>query len=127
GCVLNLGSGEPRRIGDIGRTLAGLTGREDLQPRVTGQFRRGDVRHCTADIARARETLGFAPRVAWEDGLRELFAWSRETSAADHFARAHRELERRGLLSGVIPPAGLAKPTTCTGSSSRAAAVSAGP
>lgn len=105
GHVLNLGSGEPRRIGDIGRTLATLTGREDLQPRVTGQFRRGDVRHCTADIARARETIGFAPRVAWEDGLRELLAWCRGTATADHFARAHGELQRHGLLSAAIAPA----------------------
>jgi dTDP-L-rhamnose 4-epimerase len=111
GRVLNLGSGQRRRIGDIGRTLATLTGREDLQPHVTRQFRRGDVRHCTADIARARETLGFAPRVAWEDGLRELLAWSRETIVADHFNRAHGELERHSLLSGVIEPAGSGKPT----------------
>jgi dTDP-L-rhamnose 4-epimerase len=111
GCVLNLGSGQPRRIGDIGRTLATLTGREDLQPHVTRQFRRGDVRHCTADVARARATLGFAPRVAWEDGLRELLAWSRETTVADHFDRAHGELERRSLLSGVIAPGGSGKQT----------------
>ena len=63
-----------RRIADIGRALATLTGREDLPPRVTGQFRRGDVRHCTADVSRARRCLGFVPRVAWEDGLRELLA-----------------------------------------------------
>ena len=103
---MNLGSGQPRRIGDIGRALATLVGRDDLQPQVTGQFRRGDVRHCTADIARARETLGFAPRVAWEDGLRELLAWSRETIAADHFDRAHGELARHGLLSDVIAAGG---------------------
>jgi dTDP-L-rhamnose 4-epimerase len=111
GRILNLGSGEPRRIADIGRTLATLTGREDLQPNVTRQFRRGDVRHCTADIARAREILGFAPRVAWEDGLREILAWSRETTVADHFDRAHGELERHRLLSGVIAPTGSGKPT----------------
>jgi dTDP-L-rhamnose 4-epimerase len=111
GRVLNLGSGESRRIADIARTLATLTGRDDLQPNVTRQFRRGDVRHCTADIARAGETLGFAPRVAWEDGLRELLAWSRETSATDHFDRAHGELERHRLLSGVIAPTGSGKPT----------------
>jgi dTDP-L-rhamnose 4-epimerase len=111
GCVLNLGSGQPRRIADIGRTLATLTGREDLQPHVTRQFRRGDVRHCTADIARAGQAIGFAPRVAWEDGLRELLAWSREATVADHFDRAHGELERHRLLSGVIASAGPGKPT----------------
>ena len=106
GRVVNLGSGEARRIADIGRTLATLAGREDLQPRVTGQFRRGDVRHCTADIGRARESLGFAPRVRWEDGLRELLSWCRGTTPADHFARAHGELERHGLVTGTLAPAG---------------------
>ncbi len=111
GRVLNLGSGEARTILAIGRTLATLTGREDLQPRVTGQFRRGDVRHCTADVARARAALDFAPRVAWEDGLRELLAWCRGTASADHFAQAHGELERHGLLSGAITGAGTKEST----------------
>jgi dTDP-L-rhamnose 4-epimerase len=102
GVVMNLGSGELRRIGDIGRTLATLTGREDLQPRVTGQFRRGDVRHCTADIARARRVLGFAPRVGWEQGLRELLTWCRGAASSDQFGRAQGELERHGLLSGQL-------------------------
>src|SRR5262245_38137548 len=102
GRVLNLGSGEPHRIADIGRALAALTGRDDLQPRVTGQFRRGDVRHCTADITRARTAIGFAPRVSWEDGLRELLAWCRDAASADHFVQAQGELERHGLLSGAL-------------------------
>src|SRR5262249_61699143 len=67
GQVMNLGSGEPRRIADIGRALATLTGREDLPPRVTGQFRRGDIRPCTADVSRARPRLGFLPGLASDD------------------------------------------------------------
>jgi dTDP-L-rhamnose 4-epimerase len=106
GQVMNLGSGEPRRIADIGRALATLTGREDLPPRVTGQFRRGDIRHCTADVSRARRRLGFVPRVAWDDGLRELLEWCRSAASADHFVRAQRELESRGLLSGRLAPSG---------------------
>src|SRR5262249_40729180 len=67
--VLNIGSGVPRGIGEIARQLAGLVGRPDLAPRITGQFRRGDVRHCTADIGRAEHLLDFAPRISWEMGL----------------------------------------------------------
>src|SRR5262249_52524360 len=104
GVVMNLGSGELRRIGEIGRTLATLTEREDLQPRITGQFRRGDVRHCIADVelARARRRLSFRPRVGWEDGLRELLEWCRGAASSDHFVRAQSELETRGLLSGQL-------------------------
>jgi dTDP-L-rhamnose 4-epimerase len=102
GQVINIGSGVPRRIGDLARLLARLVGREDLRPTITGRFRAGDVRHCTADIARARQVLGFAPRVSWEDGLLELLSWSRGAFAADGFARAHEELESRGLVSEPI-------------------------
>jgi dTDP-L-rhamnose 4-epimerase len=73
---------------------------------VTGQFRRGDVRHCTADITRARQALGFAPRVGWEQGLRELLEWCRGAASSDHFGRAQGELERHGLLSGRLGSAG---------------------
>ena len=102
GSVLNIGSGIPRRIGDVARTAARIAGRDDLEPDVTGQFRRGDVRHCTAEIERARRLLGFAPRVAWEDGLAELAAWARDAGAVDGFAEADRELRTRGLVSARI-------------------------
>jgi dTDP-L-rhamnose 4-epimerase len=102
GQVVNVGSGVARAIADVGRTVAALVGRDDLAPDVTGQFRRGDVRHCTADATRLRTLLGCAPRVAWEDGLGELVAWARTAAAPDRFADAQRELEARGLVSGRL-------------------------
>jgi dTDP-L-rhamnose 4-epimerase len=102
GVVLNIGSGTARRIADVARTAARITGADGIEPEVTGQFRRGDVRHCTADLGRARRVLGFEPRVAWEDGLAELAAWAQATTAVDSFARADRELRDRGLVSGPL-------------------------
>ncbi|MCW5891464.1 MAG: NAD-dependent epimerase/dehydratase family protein [bacterium] len=102
GTVLNLGGGGAHPIAAIARELATLTGRDDLQPDVTGQFRSGDVRHCTADVGRARALLGFAPRVSWEDGLRELLAWCRTAQTADGFGKAQSELAARGLVSGPL-------------------------
>lgn len=99
GAVLNIGSGVPRPIGEIARLLARMVGREDLQPQITGQFRTGDIRHCTADIDRAHRLLGFAPRVTWEEGLAELLAWARSAGSTDRFAQAERELRDRGLVT----------------------------
>jgi dTDP-L-rhamnose 4-epimerase len=99
GEVVNLGSGISRHIGDIAVTLATLTGREDVVPEITGRFRRGDVRHCVADITRARERFGFAPKVAWEEGLAEVVAWARSAQAEDLSDRAERELREHDLLS----------------------------
>jgi dTDP-L-rhamnose 4-epimerase len=105
GRVMNLGSGVARSIADIARELAPVVGRADLAPRVTGQFRSGDVRHCTADTARAQQLIGFAPQVAWRDGLAELLAWCRTSAADDRFGQAQDELATRGLLSSAIPTA----------------------
>lgn len=102
GTVVNIGSGTPRRITDVAQAVARAVGADGIAPDVTGQFRRGDVRHCTADIERARRLLAFAPRVAWEDGLAELVAWAQNAPAVDRFAQADRELRARGLVTERI-------------------------
>ena len=99
GTVINIGSGIPRRIGEVARTLASVAGVPSVGPTITGQFRLGDVRHCTADLSRARQLLGFEPRVTWEAGLAELVQWCRKALAVDRFSQADQELRARGLLS----------------------------
>jgi dTDP-L-rhamnose 4-epimerase len=99
GAVVNVGTGVARSIGDVGRTAARLLGRDDLAPNVSGQFRTGDIRHCVADVSRARQLLGFRPRIAWEDGVDELVRWCRDTRAVDGFARAAAELAAHGLVT----------------------------
>ena len=99
GQVINIGNGIPRRIVDCALVLADLLGRPDIKPEISGRFRKGDIRHCTADISKAKRVLGFQPRVRWEDGLAELIAWARLTSAQDHFQHAEDELRQRGLIS----------------------------
>src|SRR5262249_62005723 len=103
--------GELSRITASGRARAACAGREHPQPRVKGQLWRGDARPCTADIARARRALGFASRIAWEQGLHELLEWCRGTASRDHFGRAQGELERHGLLSRQLGPAGGGEPS----------------
>lgn len=99
GAIMNIGSGMPRRIGDVALTLAQVAGVPDIEPVITRQFRKGDVRHCIADLSRMRTLLGFEPRVDWEEGLRELVRWCRGAFAVDRFSQADRELRARGLLT----------------------------
>jgi UDP-N-acetylglucosamine 4-epimerase len=49
---------------------------------VHGPFRAGDVRHSLADVARARELLGYAPTHAVADGLRKAAAWYARAAGA---------------------------------------------
>ena len=64
---LNVCSGRPSTIGEVADRLSALHG--GPPPRVTGQFRPGDVRHVVADPARAEELLGFRAGVGIDDGL----------------------------------------------------------
>jgi dTDP-L-rhamnose 4-epimerase len=67
-CVpLNICSGEVRTIGDLATTLASAM--DGPTPQVVGGARPGDVRHVTADPARATELLGFRARTTFADGI----------------------------------------------------------
>ena len=98
GQVVNIGSGVGRSIREIATTLAHLAGKSDLAPLITERYRLGDVRHCIADASRARLTLAFTPKMAWEDGLAEVVEWARTSPSVDRMAEAQAELESRQLL-----------------------------
>ena len=96
---VNVGSGETVTILEIARTLNRILGKA-IEPEVTNVGRKFDIRHNTADITRARTTLGYAPKVPLEQGFAELVEWAKTTPdvATDFFDRALGELERKGLL-----------------------------
>ncbi|MGH9254539.1 MAG: NAD-dependent epimerase/dehydratase family protein, partial [Vicinamibacterales bacterium] len=96
---VNVGSGQATTILEIARLLARLLGKP-IEPRVTLTGRKFDIRHNTADITRARETLGFKPRVTLEQGFGDLIEWARTSPerAEDFFDRALTELQDKGLL-----------------------------
>lgn len=97
GHVVNVGSGRPVSIFEVARKMAAVLGKEHIEPEVTGRHRMGDIRHCFADITRAREILGYEPRVELSAGMDELGRWLREQHAEDRIDQARHELDSRGL------------------------------
>jgi len=96
GQVFNVGTGRPTTISELAHTLSiRLGGRIPLEP--SGKYRIGDVRHCFADISKARELLGFAPQVLFPEGLDNLLP-DRASAGVGFSAKAHAELEDRGLI-----------------------------
>jgi dTDP-L-rhamnose 4-epimerase len=96
GRVYNVGTGRPTSVRQVADALSELLDYGEA-PEVLGQYRAGDIRHCVADITRIERELGYRPRIAFEDGLRELLAWLRTQSAEDSVEAASRELAARGL------------------------------
>ncbi|MFN2431579.1 MAG: NAD-dependent epimerase/dehydratase family protein [Gemmatimonadota bacterium] len=97
GQVLNVGSGRAVTVLEVAETLARVLG-SSLEPRVTGRCRVGDVRHCTADVTRARAVLGYQPRVSFETGMEELVAWLGEQELPEDGVSGHAaDLTARGL------------------------------
>jgi dTDP-L-rhamnose 4-epimerase len=95
--VLNIGSGKPLSILQIGRSAARALGCHSCTPEVTGKYRMGDIRHCFADISLARKELGFEPRITLEKGLVKLAEWLAGQVPVDRVVEASAELSSRGL------------------------------
>lgn len=99
GQVINVGSGRAYTIRQVAVLLAEAMGLERIRPDILQKMRAGDIRNCFADIAKARELLGFEPERPLESSLEELAEWVKAAKATDRGAEAKRQLELRGLVS----------------------------
>ncbi|MGH9488178.1 MAG: NAD-dependent epimerase/dehydratase family protein [Terriglobales bacterium] len=94
----NVASGRAITILELARQLARALA-SPLEPRITGQFRLGDARHCIADIRAAEAELGYRPQIGLLTGMRELASWlgQQRHPAALTQERATAELRTFGL------------------------------
>lgn len=95
--VFNVGSGNAYTVVEIAEKMAKVMGKEYIAAEITGKYRVGDIRHCFADISKAKNILGFEPQVSFEDGLAELAEWLEGQTAEDKVAQMSSELAERGL------------------------------
>lgn len=98
GEAINIGSGEALSVRAIAEILA-LELDKDIAPQIIGKYRRGDIRHCFADIHKARRLLRWEPQHTFRQGVTELVAWVQaQRDARDSVHSAWDELQRQGLL-----------------------------
>jgi dTDP-L-rhamnose 4-epimerase len=97
GQAVNVGSGASFTVREVAAKLARVLGKGELEPQITAKYRMGDIRHCFADITRARALLGYDPRVEFEDGLLELADWLAGQVAHDRVEHATAQLTAMGL------------------------------
>lgn len=95
--AINIGVGDPISILEVATTLTEAFGL-DIEPEITGNYRRGDIRHCWADPTLAHELLNFTPKYRFrEQGVKDLIEWVRHQTAKDKSTEAVLELKKRGL------------------------------
>ncbi len=76
----DIGSGEGTSILRLAQLVAAVY--DAPEPRITGQFRNGDVRAARCDISAATAGLDWKPQVMVEDGVRRLCDWLDRTTFA---------------------------------------------
>jgi dTDP-L-rhamnose 4-epimerase len=75
--VVNIGSGTPTQLHSVATILSELVSEQaGIEPKISGEYREIDVRHCYADTTRAESQLGFKAQVALKQGLQELVSWA---------------------------------------------------
>ncbi len=66
---------------------------------ISGQFRKGDIRHNVADMQKAKALLGFEAKVSFKEGIRRFTEWvNQQTVMADKYEASLEEMRAKGLL-----------------------------
>ena len=82
GAILNIASGEPRRIGDVLDAVLREAGIEARVEASADRLRPSDVPVARGDAGLARRLLGWTPMIPWAETLRSVVADWRERVAA---------------------------------------------
>lgn len=65
---------------------------------ISNSYRKGDIRHCIADISKANSLLGWRPETDFELGIKEMLEWAQKEKAEDKFEQAQKELRDKNLI-----------------------------
>ena len=101
---INVGSGEGFSVIQVAETLKRLYA-SDSEIKLSGDFRKGDIRHNIADISRGRNLCGFVPAYTFEKGMEEFSTWVKKQDEENklekedgRFERSLEEMKATGML-----------------------------
>lgn len=101
---INVGGGENISVIEIAQILKRLYA-SNSKINISGDFRKGDIRHNIADISKAKTLCGFKPLYTFEKGMKEFTAWVKKQDeevsiekSEDLFQYSLDEMKKTGML-----------------------------
>jgi len=95
--VFNVGSGELTDVLTVANTLKEKYD-SDVEIEISGNYRLGDIRHNYADLSKIKNTLGFEPKVDFDEGITNFINWVNEQNVEeDKYKDSLNEMKQRGL------------------------------
>jgi len=95
--VYNVGSGVNTDVLTVANKLKELYN-SNVDIKVTGNYRLGDIRHNYADLTRIKQ-LGFAPQVSFEEGIALFAGWVKTQAVQrDDYELSINEMRDKGLF-----------------------------
>ncbi|QHE53731.1 SDR family NAD(P)-dependent oxidoreductase [Pontibacillus sp. HMF3514] len=95
--TFNVGSGEKTDVLTVSNTLKEKY-QSDVNIKVTGNYRLGDIRHNLADLTKIKMLLGYEPKVNFTKGISNFVDWvEKQEVEEDNYELSIEEMKRKGL------------------------------
>ncbi len=95
--VFNVGTGVATDVITVATELSNNYGIQ-VPITISGNYRLGDIRHNYADITKARQLLGFEPKISFKEGLKQFTDWvNTQEVEEDKYQKSIDEMKAKGL------------------------------
>ena len=95
--VFNVGTGVATDVITVATELSNNYGIQ-VPITISGNYRLGDIRHNYADITKARQLLGFEPKISFKEGLKQFTNWvNTQEVEEDKYQKSIDEMKAKGL------------------------------
>ena len=95
--VFNVGTGVATDVITVAKELSNNYGIQ-VPITISGNYRLGDIRHNYADITKARQLLGFDPKISFKEGLKQFTDWvNTQEVEEDKYQQSIDEMKAKGL------------------------------
>nr|WP_314553976.1 NAD-dependent epimerase/dehydratase family protein [uncultured Capnocytophaga sp.] len=95
--VFNVGTGVATDVITVATELSNNYGIQ-VPITISGNYRLGDIRHNYADITKAKQLLGFEPKVSFKEGLKQFTNWvNTQEIEEDKYQQSIDEMKAKGL------------------------------